>query len=278
MANPIEPQLPRLVALMVKPLVRFALRKRVTFQSFNAIIRNAFVEVARSELEAAGQKVNASRISIMTGLPRQEIQKIESAVLGDYEEEEGLVGRIVSYWENSEQFKTARGPRPLTYEGDQSEFWSLCRRVNKNLHPGTVLFELERLGNIEKTDGKVFLRRANVAVRKNEERAYSLLAHDLNALIISVEKNLHTDNVQEQVLHYHTEYDQIRGSKVGEIRRWLRDQGREFHRKVREYLSAFDMDVNPESSDADESPFKVIVGSFGVDLSTSPLESEPPVR
>ena len=71
-----------------------------------------------------------------------------------------MISRVVAQWENDRRFLTQAGkPRVLSCDEDDSEFSELVRLVSKDLHPGTVLFELERSGIVERSKRGVRLNK-----------------------------------------------------------------------------------------------------------------------
>lgn len=265
--------LDRIVRRLLQPVARFALKRGFSFQQFIACARLVFVDAAQKELELASEKVNVSRVSVLTGLSRREVQRIfENAPLPS-DQQGSLIARILGQWEYHKKYSNRNGPRSLTCEGEKSEFWRLCQSLSKNINPGTILFELERTGVIERKGGSARLLRSAAVLRKNEERGYELLANDIDAMILAAERNLSSERPEDITLHYHTEYDQIRRSAVNEIRAKVLEEGKEFHRKIREYLSGFDMDINPLPTDSTELPARVVVGSYGIDVVPPPRKS-----
>lgn len=48
-------------------------------------------------------------------------------------------------------------------------------------------------------------------------------------------------------LHLRTVYDNIYVDKLDEVRAWVVEQGREFHRNLRSFISAADADISVEA-------------------------------
>jgi hypothetical protein len=218
-----------------------------------------FIEVARQEMVQTGQKVNISRLSVMTGMQRRDVMRFEQDGASP-EVKVGLAARVIGQWEQDPRFRTKRGTtRVLSTEGESSEFRSLVETISKDLNPGTVLFELERLGVVEHTLTGVRLVKGWELLRDNVEEGYLLAARDTDDLMSAVDENLQLD---EEILNLHarTEYDQIYLDALPEIRAWLLTKGGEFHTDVRNYLARFDRDINPQKNR--KAGGTVIVGAF----------------
>ena len=118
----------RCLRLLLKPVVRYCLRNGHPFQDYVAESKKVFVEIAVEELKRAGGKVNASKISAVTGLNRRDT-KIETEEKQEDEQSRGIISRILVHWEQSPRFCTKNGqPRVLSVEGEDSEFSKLVSK------------------------------------------------------------------------------------------------------------------------------------------------------
>src|SRR5690606_27575949 len=117
-----------------------------------------FIEESARALESGGQKRNISRISLMSGVHRRDVARIQEYGLQLYYEQD-VVPKVLGMWQSSPRFSTAMNQaRPLSFEGEKAEFADLVQSVSKDINPSTVLFELDRVGAIEKAAGKVHLK------------------------------------------------------------------------------------------------------------------------
>jgi hypothetical protein len=124
----------------------------------------------------------------------------------------------------------------------RSEFSKLVATVNTDLNAGTVAFELERLGAIERTPKGCKLVDAIHYLGTELGEGLRLFAKDIDSLERAVSENLSAPP-RTRNLHLRSEYDNIFYSALPEIRRWLVAEGREFHARVREHLSKHDRDL-----------------------------------
>lgn len=257
----------RCLRCLLRPIARFCLQKAISVQQLTDTAKDVFLEVAADELRRQGEKVNVSRLSVITGLQRRDVMK-------RYRQEprtevvSSLPARVLGQWEQDPRFTTKSGkPRSLTYEGEQSEFHSLIAAVSRDVHPGTVLFQLERSGSVERTKRGVRLIKPEVEVRGDPGEGFLLLSKDLDDLIGAVQENLFGSEAQRN-LHARTEYTNVARSAVPEIKRWLLREGTTFHLKVRNFLARYDLDINPRPNE--EGNTRVVFGTF----SRSVIESE----
>ena len=218
-----------------------------------------FLEIATEEIESQGDKVNVSRLAVMTGLQRRDVMRlsdegVSKPMLGS------IAGRVITQWEQNKRFQTKRGrPRVLTVEGEHNEFKELVRSVSQDLNAGTILFELERIGAVSRTPRGAQLARGSTLLRDNLEEGYLLVSHDMEDLMGAVQENLEGD-LSIPHLHARTEYDAIYVDDLPEIREWLIREGSAFQNKVRQYLAGFDEDINPVPGKV--AGARVVLGTF----------------
>lgn len=251
--------------LMLRPIVRFWLESAETIQEFIDVLKNVFVEIAQEELDKRAEKVNVSRVSIMTGVHRPDVSRIlnEEAppkLLPD------VVSRIIGQWEQDSDFSTKAGkPRVLSFSGQDSEFAKLVARVSRAIAPGTALFELERSGAVERTKRGLKLVRATQRHTRDFEDTIELLSEDIETLISAVQQNIKAQEQTSPNVHMRTEYDNVFVRDLPEIREWLRDQGKRLHKETRAFLAQFDKDIveeSPRGEKDEQAGGTVILGTF----------------
>lgn len=249
---------------LLKPLTRFALRHGLKIQDVEAALAESMVQQAQIFLASQSQESNASRLSVMTGIHRREISRQLGDSSGD--QNPSLIAKVLSIWQHTARYTTANGkPRQLTAGSDGSEFNCMVREVSKELNPAVVLFELQRVGAvaIASANGKstATLVKGSFSPSDRLGGGMEILASDINDLILSVEENLTTDS-PEKNLHARTVFDNVYAEDVEELKRWIRTEGHDFHRRLREKLAELDNDINPQS-DRKGKKLEVVVSSFG---------------
>lgn len=246
----------------LKPLARLCLRHSVKLMDLFELLKVVLVEAAEDELKARGDKVSMSRISVISGVHRRDVDRIQRKQEG-LKPSENLVTRVLGQWQNGKRFTTARGePRVLTVEGTQSEFFELVRSVSADVAPYTVLYEMERLGLIERTPHGVRPTTPHyLAPRGDVKEGITMLAEDLADMSRAVEFNIFSKE-NPRNLHLKTEYTNVSPDRLPAVRRWLLEEGSAFHRKVSSYLSQHDRDIaGPKGKRAG---VRVALGSFSV--------------
>lgn len=259
MDKPISSQ--RLLELVLGPVIRFLVRRGVVFQEFDQKARELFINAATTELRKSTSKINASRLSVVTGLQRREVVRYLNAPPKAVDQSISLPARVLNQWEQSREFTTKDGsPRVLRYEGEKNEFADLCGSVSKAINAGTLLFEFQRTGVAKITPHGIKLVRAVETHFDNSEKVHSMLGQDLDLLLQAADENI---SGRDAIPNHHTrtDYDNIYLDKMAEARAWILNEGRAFHKRVREYLSQLDQDVNPSADPQQPAGGKISITS-----------------
>ncbi|MBX7138352.1 MAG: hypothetical protein K1X83_10235 [Oligoflexia bacterium] len=247
---------------LLRPLARFCLKHSISHKQLSEAAKLAFVDAAKAEAESKNQEFTLSRLSMMTGIYREEINRILKRKKDLLVQPDTTISRVMSQWRYDKRFVDAEGqPRILPYRGVNSDFWKLAKDVSKSLNPSAVAEEMVRAGYAVVTEEGLQLLLAMQTYAADPKAGFALVSRDVDALLVGVEENV-TKQPKISNVHIHTEYDNIAKHELPKIRRWIMDQSKEFHRKVRAFLSEYDRDINP---DIPAGPgVKVIVGGFSL--------------
>jgi len=148
---------------LFRPLVRILLRHGITYAELAEIIRRVYVHTAAQEFRVPGKKMSKSRIAIITGLTRKEVQRIAN-VEPDGERREkttfSRIGRVLSGWHTDPDFTGPYGmPLELRYDSNNQDdvtFVRLVQRFSGDMTPRAMLDELLRVGAVLETDQNWF--------------------------------------------------------------------------------------------------------------------------
>ncbi len=261
------------VAALLKPCLRFCMRNLISLQEVIRIAKATLVDLAIEELESKNEPVNTSRIALLTGVHRKDVQYIRDQG-GPKQRPSLFAQRLLARWENDARYRTANGKcRVLRCDGERSEFWALVQSVSREINPASALSDLESRGAVVRRGDTVRLVYEFERLGSNPIEGYRLGALDAQDLLEAVQDNIQAPSVDPN-LHLRTEFDNIFASDIPKIRRWLLLEGSKFHRRVRAYLSRFDRDLRPER--VDPAGVKIVVGAYSraptskqVDLTSS---------
>jgi hypothetical protein len=148
------PALVRALRHLLRPVVRLLLANRVTHPAFSRLVKSVYVDEARAQLAASGQRETASRLSLSTGIHRKELRVLLEQPAADLEPPASvsLGARLVRRWTGESRFLDGRGrPRPLPRLAPDAgvSFEELVIGESTDIRPRAVLDEWLRLGVVE---------------------------------------------------------------------------------------------------------------------------------
>ncbi len=161
---PGEPS-PALIAALKKlltPLVRLLIARGLTHPFLSNLLKSVFVEVAEREFSIGGKRATDSRIRLITGVHRKDVQKLRD---DDYDEDAALPEivstgtQLIARWISERPYIDNQGqPRALPLrrrQGQEVSFDVLVADISRqDLRPKVVLEELLQLGIVEVDDSK----------------------------------------------------------------------------------------------------------------------------
>ncbi len=257
--------------LLLEPVIRFLFRHGVKLQEFVEHSKAVYLKLAETELKNQGLSQNVSRLSVMTGVHRRDVVRLNQSD-DALKESTNIVTKVIGQWQLDSRFSSKKaGPRALTTGGKKNQFAELVQAVSTDVNPASVLFELERMKAVERTSTGVTLIKQFLAPA-DFEHAFQLLSNDTDDLISAIDENV-VAGVKIKNLHLKTEYDNIPPSALVQIRNWLLDEGSAFHERARKFLAQFDRDIQPpvnrgtssvpQKKVADRRRLRVALCSFG---------------
>jgi hypothetical protein len=247
--------------LMILPAVRMCVRHSVSIQEAIEILKSAFVQAAHEDFKRTGQEANISRVSAAIGLHRRDVTRLTNDS-GTKTDPLNFVVRVTGHWQSDARFSNRGRARLLTCDGPDSQFSKLIQSISKDLKPVTILFELERIGLVKRRGNRVKLMRRAFVPTGDAEALIQLLARDAAQLIAAVEENAF-GKLEIPNVHARTHYDRVVKDAVPAIREWLLREGSALHQRARNYLSQFDVDINPQLGTTKE-VVKVSLGTFSL--------------
>ena len=240
------------LATLLRPLVRILLRHGIPCDVLSAVARQMYVRVASEEFLLPGKKKQStSRVSILTGLSRKEVRRIQSSA--DVKDQEAKdhynrAARVITGWVRDKEFHDKAGaPLALPLEGTKASFGELVRRYSGDLLVRALLDELLRVGAVRRTkDGRLRLQARFYVPEQGETEKLHILGTDTADLIATIAHNLNrqsTARYQRKVM-----YDNVPVEAVQEFQRRSADQAQAFLEHIDRWLSQRDRDVNPAVS------------------------------
>ena len=206
-----ETVLQRAIQQLLRPLVRLLLRHSVSFAAFEEIARRVYVDVALKDFAIPGRKPSASRVAVLTGLTRKEVQRLTQEATperNDITERYNRAARVLTGWARDADYRDRRGrPRHLEIDGDCG-FAALVRRYSGDMPARAVLDELLRVGAVEqRDDGQLRLVTHAYVPQRSAIDKIGILGSDVADLIATIDHNLqqgHADPRFQRKVMYHS--------------------------------------------------------------------------
>jgi hypothetical protein len=171
--------LPEALAI-AEPLVAWLLRSGVGYGEFTAALKLLFLTQAQRELEQQGTKPTDSALSLLSGLHRKDVRALRDEAtiqLQNIQNDRGQWGKpsmanqVATRWLAEKQW-----PDEMPFAGSTPSFESLAREVSRDVHPRSILLELQRLGLVAAVGDSVRLLREALIPNTSLQEARSLLA------------------------------------------------------------------------------------------------------
>lgn len=238
---------------LLKPLIRVLLRHGVPFSGLAEIAKRAYVEVASKEFAVPGKRQSNSRIAILTGLTRKEIQRLLNQHNLNEDQESvnryNRAARVVYGWVHNEAYsgKTSN-EKSRASKLSPEQFNQLVKEYSGDVPPRAILDELLRVGVVRLQDnGEIcLLARAYIPTRSAADKLL-LLGRDVSGLISTMDNNIH--GLSEQPLFQRKVfYDNLTDEAVAQVRSMLAEHGQALLEKFDRYMSEHDRDANPSVS------------------------------
>jgi hypothetical protein len=235
------------VRRLLRPLVRILLDRGVAFERFADLAREVYVDVAESEFRIPGRKQTVSRVSVLTGLSRKEVVRVQSSATPEDDEAAASynrAARVVTGWIQDHPMEgTSSGAAPLPVDGPGS-FAELVRRYSGDMPVRAVLDELMRVDAVRMRGHEVELVYKHYIPPIGETRKLVYLGEDTSDLISTIGHNL-TASPHEARFQRKVFYDNLPVESLPEIRALTREKAERILDELAREMSRHDRDVNP---------------------------------
>lgn len=264
------------LARIFRPLFRVLLRNSLSFNDFVDIAKRCYVEVAMQDFAIPGKKPSISRVSILSGLTRKEIQRIlTDRPSGSEPPLEGYnrAARVIAGWVRDPEFLDPAGyPRALSFQDGSPSFSELVRRHSGDVPARAVLDELLRVGAVERApDGSIRLVARSYIPRTSALDKLEILGTDVADLVATIDHNLeHGDRAprfQRKVM-----YDNVPDEAIEKFREMSGAQAQAILEQLDRWLAGHDRDSNQEVKGTGRN--RVGIGIYYIEENMTPVSKE----
>jgi len=242
--------LQRAIEQLLRPLVRLLLRHSVSFAAFEEMAKRVYVDTALKDFTIPGRKPSASRVAVLTGMTRKEVQRLLLAAPAPgngIAERYNRAARVLTGWARDADFRDRKGePRELEVDGEHG-FAALVRRYSGDMPARAVLDELLRVGAVEQHDQLLRLTTRAFVPQRSLDDKIGILGRDVADLIATIDHNLqhaHGDARFQRKVMYHA----IPVSALPAFRKASGTDAQALLEKLDRWLAAHDVDDPPAST------------------------------
>lgn len=137
---------------LLQPLIRLLLSNGISFPAFCDQARTTYVKVAEKEFKLPSKPQTDSRISLLTGIHRREVNRLRNEQVSEINlsQRASMSGLLLTIWTGQPEYLDEHGlPIPLPRWANNTEgksFESMVESVSKNIRARVVLDEWLRQG------------------------------------------------------------------------------------------------------------------------------------
>ncbi len=252
--NTPSPALVQALRHVLRPMVNLMLACGITYPYLADLLKTLFVQVADRDFRIDSKPPTDSRVSLVSGVHRKEVNRLRQEMASDAEIVPSVVSlgaQLVAVWLGSSQYLDASNrPRPLARfvsEGGDMSFEALVAAVNSDIRPRVVLDEWLRLGVVHFDEQRrVCLNvEAFIPVEGFDEKAF-YFGHNLRDHAAAAVHNLIGGDKPflERTVHY----DALSANSVAKLARQSEQVGMEALLAINKSAMAFEKDDTADAA------------------------------
>lgn len=250
-----------------RPLVRILLRRSVPFHTCAELLRWVYADVAMNEFGIEGRKQTKSRVAVITGLSRKEVDrllKLPPPADRDQGEQKPWhrATRVLSGWAEDPAYRTASGtPRTIPVEGEAPSFQDLVERYSGGTTVRSVLDEVLAAGAVQQSArGRLKLIRPYYVTEVGDRDLQNLDVLGISAaeLLKTVDHNIRPDQDDPHFQRLVFQID-VPESARAETRRHVRERCQALANEIDEYLAR-------QARERPEGPSRSPVSRMGIGI------------
>jgi hypothetical protein len=234
-------------------MARAVMKRGLSYDIFEQATRAAFVEIASNDFGVSGKKQTTSRISMITGLSRKEVsrlQNIDTSKPLSTPVSLNRAAKVVNGWLTDSDY-TDHNNQPRTLDigvGDDcagAGFNSLVKKYSGDITAVTILEELKQIDAIRlEPSGKIKLQKAAYIPAQDSLEQLQLLAEDISELIDTIEFNTAQDNPHSKRFQRKVRYDNIPTEYISKLKAYIDKQAQNCLIDINHEIAQYDRDKN----------------------------------
>jgi hypothetical protein len=182
---------------MAESIAPLLIAEGVSCPDAERVLRSVCIhEAARAE-ESRGNRPNASRLALLTGVDRHVVGTILRLTAKPdptkLETRRHRLNRVLQEWHNDPDYSEGGRPKALEIQAGprRKSFWTLSKTYAKDAYPPLILQELMKVGAVEKLrDGRVRPRARSYKAMELDQDAVHEIGHRVRDLTRTMLNNL----------------------------------------------------------------------------------------
>lgn len=233
---------------LLRPLVHIMLRNGISYHVFSDLARRVYVDVAFKDFGIPRRKQTSSRVSVITGLTRKEVQKLRDLDIPADEETHrryNRATRVISGWIRDPLFLDNNGnPLDLPLDGAPA-FSSLVKKYSGDMPVRAILDELLYVGAVAlQENGSVKLMTRAYLPGTDKKAIIDILGADVADLITTINHNL-DPKITAPLFQRKVSYDNIPEVFLEQFKTVSYEESQTLLEKLDKWLATRDRDLNP---------------------------------
>lgn len=245
MSEDVQRHLRLALRMLLKPLVRLLISQGVTHTDLSNAAKEVYVEVAIRHF-MTDQKINQSRIALITGLTRKEVKRVLDRAQESEYHDRGFSrpSRLLTGWHSDPNFIGPYGvPLELPYDAPGEEvrtFKNLVRIYGADMSPKAMLDILMSSGAVVESDKGMYraVRRSFEPTPLSPEllERFGYVAHDFfSTAARNIEKEEPDQKLMERVVRANRPLSNEATRKLSE---YLKENGQQFLEQIDNWIVA----------------------------------------
>jgi hypothetical protein len=261
---------------LLRPLVHILLSNGISYHVFSDLVRWVYVDIAFKEFGIPRRKQTSSRVSVITGLSRKEVQKlrdIDIPVDEDTPERYNRATRVISGWIRDPLFSdNDNNPLNLPLDG-VAAFSSLVKKYSGDMPIRAVLDELLNIGAVAlQEDGSVKLITRAYLPGADKKAKLDILGADVADLIATINHNLDLKNIHP-FFQRKVSYDNIPEEFLEKFKTVSSEEAQALLEKLDTWLATRDRDMNPDVHGSGRKRVGLGIYYFEEDIEKTPTKT-----
>lgn len=218
------------VAHILRPLIRLLLSQGITYTVFSDAVRTIYVKVADEEFKLPDKPQTDSRVSLLTGIHRREVNRLRNEPVQEItlSESASMSALLLATWNGDPEYVDSDGmaaalPR-LASKGGERSFESMVQSISKDFRPRVVLDEWLRQGivRLDDDDNVHLLPEAFAQPQEMDEKAF-YFGQNIHDHLAATGHNL--SGAQPPFLERCVFYDKLSAESVNDLAAYSRTVG-----------------------------------------------------